>query len=191
MNPFKVVSRSFSLRLLAAVMLTVVLGASITGVFFFTYTNQSLGESYTQRFANLSIYKLAVIRNSLYIYALFAVAIFVAVVLFSIYYSHKVTGPLYRIRMFAKEMERGNFGIGIRFREGDAIHAIAETANSFSQRYGEIYSRLNELVDAMEKDAAVLKRAIEKGDSKGGDSARDRIASGVTELNEILSGLKL
>lgn len=191
MNPFKVVSRSFSVKISLIVSFIVLCGASITAIFFYLYSNQSLGVSYAQRLVSLSIYKYAVAKNSLIIYVLFGVAIFIAISAVSIYFSHKVAGPIYRLRVFAKEMSKGNFGMRIRFRSGDVIHSVAETADNFSANYSRIHSELIAEVDEIRRNTLALKQSIEEGNTKLAEEAREKIAQGSGQLKKMLSEIKV
>lgn len=191
MNPLNSDSRFFTLRTSIAIIVTVVLTALVSGTIFYIYIDRGLGTSYAQRIGNLSIYKSVILWDSLIIYILFAVISFFAVIFFGVYYSHKITGPLYRLRMFAKEMANGNFGAELRFRSGDVIHDLSKAGNDFSKSYGERYSALNKVVDDMRKDTLELEGLIKEGNNEGIKDAVERINAGKQVLVETLSGVKL
>ena len=48
---------------------------------------------------------------------------------FSLYLTHKVAGPLYRLKMCAKEFEQGNVSIRVRLRQGDELQDLAESTD--------------------------------------------------------------
>lgn len=191
MNPFKVVSRTFSLSLLTTITRFVIVGFLISGAFFYLYTDRYLGETYAERLVNISAYKDTLIKTNIYIYAVFAFVVLVAVALFSIYYSHRVTGPLCRLRLFAKDMADGDFGTTFKFREGDLIHPLSEAANGFSLKYGKMYSELNRVVDEMQKDALELEKSIAENNHEQMNDARTKIAASVEELSRMLSEVRL
>lgn len=187
----RVMNKSFSVKLIAVIALTLVAGALITAVFFFYYADKSLGDSYTHRLVSLSNFKYEVLKKSLYIYLIFGALIAVSLIAFGIYYSHKVAGPLFRIRLFAKDMRKGNFGVPVKFRSGDVIHPVAEAANGFSKRYEAIYSGLDRAAGEMLEAAVEMKKAIDEADRGGTESAVSKISSGSKELDRMLSDLKL
>jgi HAMP domain-containing protein len=61
---------------------------------------------------------------------------------FSIYLTHRLAGPLFRIEQTARELIRGNLAIRIRLRKGDELHELAgllnEVFNTLEQAFQEI-----------------------------------------------------
>lgn len=190
MNSIRILSKSFTVKLTVLITLTVVMGILVSAGFSYFYAEQKLGETYAQKLLTLSIYKYAIIKNSFYIYVVFTALTSLALVIFSIYNSHKVTGPLFRIRAFAKEMSRGNFGIKIKFRSGDVIQPLGETADGFSSKYGKLYRELNAVVDEMQKDTLEITRSIEEKRTEDSERLRILIDSEAKKLKEILSRIK-
>lgn len=48
---------------------------------------------------------------------------------FSLFLTHKVAGPLYRLKACAKEIENGNVSIRVRLRKGDELQDLAESTD--------------------------------------------------------------
>src|SRR2546425_6357033 len=48
---------------------------------------------------------------------------------FSIYLTHRLAGPLFRIEQTARELIRGNLALRIRLRKGDELHELAGLLN--------------------------------------------------------------
>ncbi len=48
---------------------------------------------------------------------------------FSIYLTHRLAGPLFRIEQTAREMIRGNLALRIKLRKGDELHELAGLVN--------------------------------------------------------------
>ncbi|MBI4846849.1 MAG: HAMP domain-containing protein [Candidatus Omnitrophica bacterium] len=71
----------------------------------------------------------------------------------SIFASHKIAGPLYRIENAAKSMNEGDLSVSIeKLRDGDELTELASTINGaikkirlLMERYREMACRLNEL----------------------------------------------
>lgn len=191
MNLFTVVSKSFVRRLAAVIVLSALAAALISGVFLYVYADRGLGETYAERVSAISAYKKEVIKDSLYIYLAFAVCAAVAVVVFSIYYSHRVTGPLYRIRKFSDDMAEGRFGAEYKFRSGDFIHPLAETASAFSEKYGRTYDSVKGAAEELERAAAELKKCIEEGDRKRAEELRAVISEEAEKLAKTLMEVRV
>ena len=52
-----------------------------------------------------------------------------AAAVFSIYLTHRLAGPLFRIEQTARELIRGNLALRIRLRKGDELHELAGLLN--------------------------------------------------------------
>ncbi|TAL11172.1 MAG: methyl-accepting chemotaxis protein [Nitrospirae bacterium] len=101
---------------------------------------------------------------------------------FSIYLTHRVAGPLFRVEHAAREMIRGNLALRIRLRKGDELQELAglinEALTNLDRAFLEIrdsqaHSReaLSWILDDMKKQATVnrevlgrLETALEHGE---------------------------
>ena len=57
------------------------------------------------------------------------VCLIIMTAIFSLYLTHKVAGPLYRLKVCAKELEQGNVSIRVRLRQGDELQDLAEATD--------------------------------------------------------------
>ncbi len=57
------------------------------------------------------------------------IGLIVAAVFFSMFLTHRIAGPLYRLHLSAKELAEGNLALRIRFRKGDDLHELADAFN--------------------------------------------------------------
>lgn len=71
-------------------------------------------------------------------------ALIVAAAAFSLYLTHRLAGPLYRLHQSARELAQGNLTLRVRLRRGDELHELADVANTalvnLDQAFGEIRS---------------------------------------------------
>ncbi len=69
-------------------------------------------------------------------------ALIVAAAAFSLYLTHRLAGPLYRLHQSARELAQGNLTLRVRLRRGDELHELAHVANTalvnLDQAFGEI-----------------------------------------------------
>src|SRR3989475_7960398 len=75
---------------------------------------------------------------------------------FSIYLTHRLAGPLFRIEQTARELIRGNLALRIRLRKGDELHELA--------------GLLNEVLDTLEQSF----RGIRSEERRVGKECRSR-----------------
>jgi HAMP domain-containing protein len=55
--------------------------------------------------------------------------VFVILAALVIFISHRIAGPLYRLKMFMEKVENGDYSVELKFRKSDAIHDVAYSFN--------------------------------------------------------------
>ena len=96
-----------------------------------------------------------------------------AVAVFSIYLTHRLAGPLFRIEQTARELIRGNLALRIQFRKGDELHELAgllnEVLDSLKQAFLEIRESethmrevLSWIMDEMKKQPSVNREVLNR-----------------------------
>lgn len=86
------------------------------------------------------------------IQTLFIVSVFsaVSVALLTMYTSHKIAGPLFRIKREVEAMEKGDLKVGFRIRKDDQLQELAEALRRLAGSQREKHSRLNIKVKELE-----------------------------------------
>jgi HAMP domain-containing protein len=96
-----------------------------------------------------------------------------AAAVFSIYLTHRLAGPLFRIERTARELIRGNLALRIRLRKGDELHELAgllnEVLDTLEQafrgiRESEAHAReaLSWIMDEMRKQPSVNRAVLNR-----------------------------
>ncbi len=63
---------------------------------------------------------------------LLLIPLIILTIIFSItgvFYSHKIAGPLFRVKRICDELARGNLNQIVKFRKGDEFHDVADALN--------------------------------------------------------------
>jgi methyl-accepting chemotaxis protein len=191
MHPPDVLNKSFSVRLIAATVLIVIIGALVSAVLFYSSVSRDIGETYYQKLTMLSLYKFEVVKQSFYIFMGFAMAALIAISVFAVVYTHKIVGPLVRTRSVAREIAEGNFDVKIKFREDDAIQPVADTLTRFARAYGGRYEMISNSAHDMYRNATELKELIQAGDEGGAAAKRAMIEKNADELSRMLGNIKI
>ena len=55
--------------------------------------------------------------------------VFVVLAVMVIFISHRIAGPLYRLKQFMEKIENGDYSVTLKFRKNDAIHDVADSFN--------------------------------------------------------------
>ncbi len=135
--------RRFLLRLCGGLLLTILL--STLGLYF--YLNRPFGGNYLVAITELDRLRLAV-RWAVTISVLVQLAVFsLLIFLISLFWTHKIAGPLYRLRLIFERLANGDWTPMAKVRDGDQLQ--------------EIPSVLNEGLEVLRENAAVRKKELE------------------------------
>lgn len=118
-------------------------------------------------------------RQQMFWLLLFLQLIFIFITfVISIFVSHRIAGPLYKLGQFFDAVSRGNLNQDLHFRKKDYFVDLAE---EFNLMLKEIRSRLQKHQDGTQKAIAELETALMQVD----DDQKNRIQQIIQELKEI------
>jgi methyl-accepting chemotaxis protein len=125
-----------------------------------------LSPHYGATISLLTQVKESLILTSIEINLIFLILIAVGITLLGILYSHKIAGPLFRVRKYAAALGAGRFDQRISFREKDVLHPLATALNEVAEEYEgrekRFACRLRELEDALLSLGSLSDSAPEK-----------------------------
>lgn len=114
--------------------------------------------------------------------------IVILLVIFSIIailFSHKIAGPIYRVKKIAEELKNGNLNINVRFRKGDEFHDLADVLNKMILGIKSLILLDKKIIDSLIVIVTKLQNDIKK--SKG---LKKDVKFTINKLNIIVSKLK-
>jgi methyl-accepting chemotaxis protein len=126
-------------------------GLLLTGVILFLSTHQPLGPSYQECFARLSQLKNEILVKSILIFCILMALILCGVIFFTVIYTHRVVGPIVRLRQIIKCLAAGDFTHTANLRTKDAIQPMAESLNLMIGAYKEKISALQNHTQEMRR----------------------------------------
>lgn len=108
------------------------------------------------------------------------------VVIISIFLSHKIAGPMYRMERFMTTMATGDFTQHITLRKGDELKTLAERINFF-------VDSLRPMIAAQKSQLAVLQKDVEniKNCSQAKHTDKAEIAKDAERMEKDLQGLAI
>ncbi|MBI5100261.1 MAG: hypothetical protein HZB33_00265 [Nitrospirae bacterium] len=186
-----ILSSGFRRNLVYVSLLITVLSASAASLFYYYFLNRSIGESYGEKVRMLLSYKDEIIGESLIIFSGFSVLALAAVTVFVVLYTHRIAGPLFRVRAIAKDLSEKKFDTYVKFRQTDAIQPLAEALEHFISVYGKKYSDIGDTAGKMKNDVFKLKEFILKGDAEGALVMRSKLDEKAEDLKKIVAGIKV
>jgi nitrogen fixation/metabolism regulation signal transduction histidine kinase len=105
--------------------------------------------NYIRDFSTDQKYKKAVLGSLLWVFGIGIFLIIVQIALLTIFFSHKLAGPLYRFEKVCHSLIEGNYTEGVYLRKGDEMQNLAVLFNDMLKLTRE---RLRALRDAPEPD---------------------------------------
>ena len=169
------VKREMQLRLLLKILTIVSIGIGLMGLIFYIYSNREIGNSYRQfhiTAKNFLDYLMPAVIISLVIGFLASIGI-------TIFFPHKIAGPLYRIeRDLREKVGAGDLRVKFILRKGDEVQDLADAINTTIEQLREKIERVNDVVDRI--DGAIKNKADD-----------DELEKLVRELKEAINVFKL
>ncbi len=105
--------------------------------------------SYLRRFSENKKYRSAVISSVLWVFGIGILFIIVQLLLLTIFFSHKLAGPVYRFEMVCHNIIEGKYTDKISLRKGDEMQNLAGLLNEV---IGRTHERLLALKNAATED---------------------------------------
>ncbi len=191
MRTIKAYIESLSRRLIFKAIAMFLLTTAVAVAVLYTVSLQfPLPESYGLAIATISRYKMHIIRNGIYIYALYAVFVLAGVLTISWIYSHRVARPFGSIRDCAIEMAKGNFDVNIKCLEVNGPHPLAESINEISRNYRDGHEKLRGSVRVLAEEARALEAALKSGDREEFKMVHRSLSATAEDIEGTLSELK-
>ncbi len=113
-------------------------------------------------------------------------AIFVILALHSVFFSHRIAGPLYRLRSIFKAVGEGNLFISVKIRESDYLHKEAESLDAMILSLAARMRGIEAQYDEVHKVVAELNRAVERGSMHDVDQTKKRLEEELERLKASL-----
>lgn len=123
----------YQLRWIVIVAVSIILASLAFGYSLRHALDQDLGSNFKQIYAslkNLQKVLMPMITLSVLIYLIIGSAV-VAIV--TVFISHGIAGPIFKMEMFADNLRRGELNFPMRLRRGDQLGQLAEALGDLQQ----------------------------------------------------------
>lgn len=142
------IKKEFQSKFIIKFCLIVILGAIISGIILFAYTNQRLGNTYLESLNALKVLNDNLISNLIYTSLITVIFISIVTIVITLFASHKIAGPLYRLERSTEAIGNGDFTIETRLRENDEITGVASALNEMA---GKLRSKMIDIKKELEE----------------------------------------
>ncbi|MGM0598416.1 MAG: HAMP domain-containing protein [Candidatus Rifleibacteriota bacterium] len=143
---------------------------------------------------DLTLDKLAMIFDSVNGLLTRWVVVFVFIIaILSIFVSHKIAGPVYRLEETTRIIASGDLTYQVNLRQGDELRDLQEAFNKMSDSLRSMVAKDREIIDRLILAGNKLKETMDqqKQDPKAIEGVADDLYSIIEELRLVTSGFKI
>ncbi|UCH80023.1 MAG: hypothetical protein JSW20_09760 [Nitrospiraceae bacterium] len=183
MNIFEVLSKRYLRNFFLCIGITFVIGTSISAAVLYSDIYQPLNTHYGAILSIIGGLKESLTAKTLKINVIFYILISTGIGLLSVLYSHRVAGPLHRIKIFLRSIADGTPEKILQLRHKDAIDTFASTINEMTDAYRRRNHELKSEIDQLRKSAHELEQLAEEG------RPVDKVLEEIIDTDRRISGL--
>lgn len=184
-RPYQVIDKSYMPRLVIRCALIFIAGLLITAGIFFLLMRQSIGPNYGEGFRLLAQLNRDIFSKSLVIYGSTVLVALGCIAVSIMLYSHRVAGPVYRLRIFAGRIAAGEVSARVTLRQTDVVHPLAVEMNRLSGSFRQTLTAVMQEMETLEKQADHLEKNQDRR------AALNEIRDGAGRISSLIGKYKL
>lgn len=181
----QVIDRSYLRMMVIRCALIFIAGLLVTAGIFLLLMRQPIGPTYGEGFRMLAQLNRDIFYKSLAIYGCTVLVVLGCIAVSTMLYSHRVAGPVYRLRLFAGRIAKGEVSAQVTLRQNDAIHPLAVEMNRMSDNFRQTLTGIRGEMEALEKQAELLEKAQDRR------AAIDAIRDGAERIAALIARYRL
>jgi len=110
---------------------------------------------YLRGFTGTRDYRKAVLSSMIVIFGVGSLVIIIQIVLMTVFFSHKLAGPVYRFEMLCHAVLDGNYTDRVHLRRGDEMQNLATLLNEVNERTSGILRSVRDAESMDEKNKII------------------------------------
>jgi methyl-accepting chemotaxis protein len=127
----------------------------------YAYTNKSMGNTYLESLNVIKLLNDTLIANLIYTGLITIIVISIAAIALTLFASHKIAGPLYRLEKNVEVIGNGDLTIETHLRKNDEITGVAEALNEMTKNLRsnmtDIKNKLEDIKRSSEEIELIIK----------------------------------
>lgn len=163
MKPERIIGKSYLPGLVLSALGIFVFGVAVSGIFLYFEVCKPLDTHYGALLCIITDIQETLVLKTLKISGISSLLIILGLMALVIFYTHRIAGPLYRIKVCAKSIGEGRLGTKVKFRQRDVVHPFAESLNQMTDRYSEKVRALTLEINELKSAVTELKSLTEDG----------------------------
>ena len=126
------IKKRFQFRLMAKFVLLVLAGSLISGTMLYFMASRDLVNSYFSAHQAIRGTRDILLPSIILSGAVSAVLIAAATAYVTLYVSHRIAGPLYKVEQLLRRIGEGDLTVECRFRKNDELAGLGEALNEMT-----------------------------------------------------------
>jgi methyl-accepting chemotaxis protein len=135
-----------------------IMGLAVTAGIFLLLKRQPIGPTYGEGFRMLARLDRDIFYKSLVIYGGTVLVTLVCIAVITMLYSHRVAGPVYRLRLFAAQIMGGDLRARVTLRQTDVVQPLAVEMNRMNEQFAQTFGAIRQEIEALEKQVDILEK---------------------------------
>lgn len=152
------INRGSQLRFVTHLCGSVLIGAVLSIAVFYYWTYAECGITYYQTLLTLHGLRQNILPATIFTGLTVTIVITAAILAVTLFASHKIAGPIYRLERSLESIGSGDLTLKIRFRPHDAVSGIAEEINSLTHNLNEKISDISRNLKEIRKEAEEIRK---------------------------------
>lgn len=189
LKPTEVIRKDYLSKFFLFLLGIVFIGTAASAIILYLDTYKTLDTHYSAILSIVTEIKQTLIIKTIKINVFFYLLTVIGITVLAILYSHRISGPLYRIKLYAKMLSGCRFDTAIKFRHKDAIHSLAEVLNKMSKNYNDKTSVITTEIQQLKDAVTELKSLTEKGEDT--EIVMKKVLEQDSRIKNLLSAIKL
>lgn len=189
MGRIYLIKKEFQAKFIVKFCLIVILSALISGMILYAYTNKNMGDTYLESLNVIKLLNDTLIANLIYTGLITIIIISIAAIALTLFASHKIAGPLYRLEKNVEVIGDGDLTLETRLRENDEITGVADALNEMTKNLRsnmmDIRNRLEDIKRNSEEIELIIKN--KKTSEKEIRGLFERLSKNIKGLNGAVS----
>lgn len=189
MKPDEVINRGFTGRLILLILGVFIVFTVFSATYIYLDMYRPLNTHYSAIVSIISGISDTLTAKTLRINAISFLLIFSGIMVLGVLYTHRIVGPLQRVKMFAKMVTAGKMNAKMTFRKKDAIQPFKDSFNTMTKKHTERLARIDSEVRELKASITTLKLSVAEGSDTG--TEMKKILRSEEEIRKLLSDINL
>lgn len=180
------IMKSYIMRNLAYISMAVLAGCFIIYGIIYKNLSMKLSTSFRGAFFQMKALQEGLDMTVLLAITLYGIVAWTGLLVISLFATHKVAGPLFRLESMVQRARDGHIPAGFVFRDGDQIAPLANVQSEFFGYIGRSEDRLKQLADDAQATGRGLRRLV--ADEKDGAGVLEDLIRLLTDMASLENG---